>query len=60
VENEEGKLVVYDLSTLEKRDELSFSSPIKMLRFSHDGRRLFVLTSSQTVYLIDAAALAKR
>ena len=60
VENEEGKLAVYDLSTLEKRDELSFSSPIKMLRFSHDGRRLFVLTSSQTVYLIDATALAKR
>lgn len=60
VENEIGKVAVYDLDTLEKRDELNFSSPLKMLRFSEDGRRLFVLTSSQTIYFIDAAALAKR
>lgn len=58
VENERGKIAVYDLSTMEKRDELVFSNPVSMLRFSGDGRRLLVLTSNQTVYVIDAAALA--
>lgn len=58
VENERGKIAVYDLSTMEKRDELIFSHPVSMLRFSGDGRRLLVLTSNQTVYVMDAAALA--
>ncbi|HVF67699.1 MAG TPA: M48 family metallopeptidase [Pyrinomonadaceae bacterium] len=58
VENERGKIAVYDLATMEKRDELVFSNPVSMLRFSGDGRRLLVLTSNQTVYVIDAAALA--
>lgn len=59
VENERGKIAVYDLSTMEKRDELVFSHPISMLRFSADGKRLLVLTSNQTVYVLDAAALAR-
>jgi tricorn protease-like protein len=59
VENERGKIAVYDLGTMEKRDELVFSNPVSMLRFSGDGRRLLVLTSNQTVYVIDAAALAR-
>ena len=59
VENETGKLAVYDLDSLEKRDELSFSSPISMLRFSQDGRRLFVLTRAQTAYIIDTSSFAK-
>ena len=58
VENERGKLAVYDLSTMEKRDEFVFSSPISMLRFSSDGRRLFVLTVSQTEYLLDVSSLS--
>ena len=57
VENETGKLAVYDLNTMEKRDEFVFSSPISMLRFSQDGRRLFVLTVNQTVYLLDVSSL---
>ena len=59
VENERGKIAVYDLESMEKRDEFSFSSPISMLRFSRDGRRLFVLTTAQTVYVIDVSSLAK-
>jgi hypothetical protein len=58
VENESGKLAVYDLNTLEKRDELVFSNPIAVARFSDDGERLFVLTSNQTAYVFDASALA--
>ncbi|HKS10684.1 MAG TPA: WD40 repeat domain-containing protein, partial [Pyrinomonadaceae bacterium] len=60
VENETGKIAVYDLESMEKRDEFSFSSPISMLRFSRDGSRLFVLTIAQTVYVLDVSTLSKK
>jgi len=60
VENETGKLAVYDFETIEKRDEFTFSRPISMLRFSQDGRRLFVLTVAQTVYILDVSSIAKK
>ena len=59
VENESGKLAVYDLETMEKRDDFIFTRPISMLRFSKDGRRLFVLTAAQTVYILDVSSIAK-
>lgn len=59
VENESGKLAVYDLATMEKRDEFIFTRPISMLRFSQDGKRLFVLTVGQTVYILDMSPIAK-
>jgi hypothetical protein len=59
VENESGKLAVYDLETMEKRDDFIFTRPISMLRFSQDGKRLFVLTVAQTVYILDVSTLAK-
>jgi hypothetical protein len=59
VENERGKLAVYDFESMEKLDELTFPTRISMLRFSVDGKRLFVLTREQTVYILDAAGLAK-
>jgi hypothetical protein len=58
-ENETGQLLLFDLATMEKRDELRFNSPIAMYRFSEDGKRLFVLTAGQTVYLFDVAVLSK-
>ncbi len=58
VENEVGKIALYGLNNFEKRDEMVFSSPIAMLQFSSDGRRLFVLTVDQTVYLLDVSSLA--
>jgi hypothetical protein len=58
VENESGKLTVYDLNTMEKRQQIIFSSPVSLVRFTEDGRRLFVLTSNQTVYLLDASSFA--
>jgi len=60
VENESGKLAVYDLATMEKRDEFIFTRPISMLRFSQDGKRLFVLTVGQTVYILDVSSIAKK
>jgi hypothetical protein len=56
VENESGKLAVYDLATLEKRDELVFSNPVSVVAFGEDGRRMFVLTANQTAYLFDLSA----
>ncbi len=55
VENESGKLANYDLATMNKRDSFTFSSPLSMLRFSPDGRRLMVLTTNQTVYMLDVS-----
>ena len=60
VENERGKLAIYDLGTMEKRDELVFSNPVSLASFSDDGARLFVLTSNQTAYVIDVSALASQ
>ncbi|HEV7683519.1 MAG TPA: M48 family metalloprotease [Pyrinomonadaceae bacterium] len=55
VENETGKLALYDLTTMNKLDEFIFSSPVSMLRFSADGQKLFVLTSNQTAYVLNLA-----
>lgn len=57
VENEPGKLKVYDLTTMAERDQFSFSYPVSMMRFSPDGRSLFVLTNNQTAYVLDMATL---
>lgn len=59
VENEMGKLAVYDLRTMEKRDDFVFSSPIALLRFSPDGKRLVVITSNQYVYVLDVKQIAQ-
>ena len=55
VENERGKLAVYDLASLEKRDEFTFTNPISLTSFSQDGKKLFVLTANQAVYVLDVS-----
>jgi WD40 repeat protein len=59
VENETGQLDVYDLKSLEKKNELTFPYPISAWSFSEDGKRLFLLTGDQMVYVFDAAELGK-
>jgi hypothetical protein len=56
VENEPGQLTVYDLVSMERRDEFTFSSPVAMHSFSPDGKRLFVLTKSQMVYSLEVSS----
>jgi len=56
VENESGQIKLYDLATSQLRRELVFSGPISFKRFSPDGKRLFVLTANQTVYILDLTA----
>jgi tricorn protease-like protein len=53
VENERGQLIIYDLSTMQKRDQFLFPSSVSMAKFSADGRRLFVLTADQTAYVLN-------
>ena len=54
VENGDGLLTLYDLNTLDKREQFTFPSRISLLRFSEDGKRLFVLTANQIAYTLDA------
>jgi hypothetical protein len=53
VENEAGKLSIYELATMEKRDQFTFSDPVALTRFSTDGKRLFVLTRNQQTYVLN-------
>jgi hypothetical protein len=55
VENERGQLIVYDLSTMQKREEFLFPSAVSLAQFSADGQRLFVLTADQTAYVLNLA-----
>ncbi len=57
VENSSGQLTVYDLATMQKRDEFTFSHPVSLTRFSPDGKKLFVLTANQTAYTLDLSPL---
>jgi hypothetical protein len=60
VENQSGQLTLYDLASMEKRDQLTFSNTVEIARFSPDGKSLFVLSANQTVYLLDVSALARK
>jgi hypothetical protein len=55
VENESGQLTVYDLKTMEKARQYTFSNPTSLARFSEDGKRLLVLTSNQTLHVLDVS-----
>jgi WD40 repeat protein len=51
-ENERGQLSLYDLTTLARREQYVFTSPIAYTYFAGDDQRLFVLTGNQTAYFI--------
>lgn len=53
VENGEGLLNMYSLNSFEQRETFTFPARISFARFSEDGKRLFVLTANQTVYVLN-------
>ncbi len=53
VENERGQLALYDLKTMQKRNNFVFASPVSLARFGADGKRLLVLTANQTAYVLN-------
>lgn len=55
VENEPGKVTLYALDTLARRDELTFAKPVSFMRFAADGSSLLVLTKDQIAYVVELA-----
>lgn len=53
VERDAKELDLYDLNTQQLRSRFVFSDPIVLKKVSDDGKRLLILTNSQTVYLFD-------
>ena len=56
LENEAGELSVYDIASSQPKQEYIFTDPVSLKRFSPDGNRLFVMTASQTAYILDLTA----
>lgn len=53
MEKDAKELDLYDLESQQLRRRYVFSDPIALKRMSDDGKRLLVLTASQTAYLLD-------
>jgi hypothetical protein len=60
LETDSGQLGLYDLNTATKLDELSFPDAIVYTHFSEDGERLFVLTESQSAFVLDMKSVRGR
>ena len=58
VENGPGRVRLYDLATLQMREELTFAHAVSLSAFSPDGKRLLVLTADQTAYVLDVAGMS--
>jgi WD40 repeat protein len=60
IENEPGRLTIYDLNSGAEVEKLYFGVPISYAEFNADGKRLFVLTANQTAFTFDATKLASQ
>ncbi|HKP80544.1 MAG TPA: M48 family metalloprotease [Pyrinomonadaceae bacterium] len=60
VENYPGELTLYDLATGNTQARLRFKTATAFVRFSLDGKKLFVLTAGQVTYAFDLDRLTKR
>jgi hypothetical protein len=56
IESESGQVSVYDMATSQLQQQYTFSDPVSFKTFSRDGSRLFVMTVSQTAYILDVPA----
>jgi hypothetical protein len=52
-QNERGELSLYDLSTLARREQYAFKSPIAFVAFAADNQRFVVLTGDQVAYTME-------
>jgi len=60
VQNYPGELTVYDLATGNPQARLRFKTGTVFVRFSLDGKKLFVLTAGQVTYAFDVDQLVKK
>ena len=58
VENYPGELTLYDLATGDAQSRLRFKTGAAFVRFTLDGKKLLVLTSSQIAYAFDTDRLS--
>ena len=58
IENLPGRVAIFDLASGREIERLSFAKPVTNMSFLDGGKRLFVLTSDQTVYMFDTAKFA--
>ena len=56
LEKDAKEVDLYDLSSQQLRRRYVFADPVALKRVSDDGKRLLVLTVSQTAYLLDTTA----
>ena len=60
VENHPGELTFYDLRNGEAQSRLVFRAPAAFVRFSLDGKKLFVLSDDQIAHAFDVEKLQVR
>jgi WD40 repeat protein len=60
VENYPGELTLYDLATGNPQSRLRFKTGAAFVRFSLDGKKLFVLTAGQATYAFDVDRLSAK
>ncbi|HET6891161.1 MAG TPA: WD40 repeat domain-containing protein, partial [Pyrinomonadaceae bacterium] len=60
VENNPGELTLYDLTSGDRQGKLVFRSAAAFVRFSLDGKKLFVLSDDQIAHVFDLEKLQTR
>ena len=50
-----GRIVLYDLESMHRRDQYTFTHRVPLKAFSGDGKKFFVLTADQTAYILDTS-----
>ena len=55
VNSESRHVKLYDLTTMQLRQEYIFADAVVFKSFSPDGKRLLVVTASQTIYIVDTS-----
>ena len=56
VENAAGQVTIYDLPSMQKRDEIAFGGEVVYQRFTPDGKLLLVVTDDHLARLIDVGS----
>ncbi len=56
IRHDSRRFSLYDMQTMQKRDEYTFSTPVTHLQLTREGNRMFALTSDQTAYVIQLAS----
>jgi WD40 repeat protein len=57
VESQPGQIDIYELSSMQKRGQLTFASPISLWSFSADGKRMLALTQDQNTFMFDTSRM---